>query len=227
MRKYILIFILCAVLCPLLLGQGSAFHIKGGLTIAQQNYNAYNRQALLGFHGAVSIESLSIENKNALYAQIGYHQRGSRQRLSSYVNVNGQSVPSRSFDWTFNNIGLTLGAKQKFGSTEMVKWFYGAGIRGEYTVKHHIDVIFVSLDDLVNKFVYGVSASVGSELMFSELVGAVIELSVHPDLSNQIYIPAQRSITNPNQIIAEKRVRNLSIELSIGLRLLRVVTYVE
>ena len=227
MSKYILI--LFSGLCLLdfsSIAQGSAYVFKGGLSIASQNYEGYQREALIASHVCVSIESLDDEDKYALYAQAGYHTRGSAIRVPTFTNNQGEVQGSRTFDWRFNNISLALGARQKFGKSPNLRWYYGVALRGEYNVKTSINDFFPQLADLTNNFVYGVSASVGTEYMFSELVGGVLELSVHPDLSNQITVPAQRSVGSlPAQ--PERRVRNLTIELSLGIRLLHLITYID
>ncbi|MBP6812833.1 MAG: hypothetical protein KA138_14995, partial [Saprospiraceae bacterium] len=72
----------------------------------------------------------------------------------------------------------------------------------------------------------------GMEFMFSELVGGQIQLSVNPDVTPQYRqnaIPNVIDLCNPGSVynIEERRIRNTTVELSIGLRLLKKVVYVE
>ena len=182
--------------------QGFAFGPKGGLSIGQQNFSGYQRDALFAYHGALYIESLSDENKNALFAQLGYHIRGSALRIPRHTNINGQDVPARTQKSKFGNLALYVGGKQKFDLGLDNKWYFDFALRGEYNLSIELPSIYSNLEDQVNKFVYGVSVGIGAEFMFSELVGALIEFNAHPDISDQITIPAQRSITNPNTTIS-------------------------
>ena len=83
----------------------------------------------------------------------------------------------------------------------------------------------------VRRWNYGVIAGGGVEFMFSELVGGLVELSISPDISQQYF---QNSFTYTSNIngqqlrtIGERRIRNISIELSVGFRFLRIVEYID
>ncbi len=207
--------------------QGFAFGPKGGISLGNQNLGGYERDVLFAYHGAFYIESLTEENKNALFAQLGYHMRGSALRIPRHVNNIGQEIPSRTEKSKFGNLALYLGGKQKFDLGMDSKWFFDFAIRGEYNIMVELPTVYRNLEDRVNKFVYGVSAGVGTEFMFSELVGGLFEFHVHPDISEQIIIPAQQSVTNPNRIIPEKQIRNITYELTLGLRFLRKIIYID
>jgi hypothetical protein len=227
MDKYIVIFIILVLNVDVSVGQGFAFGPKGGLSIGQQNFSGYQRDALFAYHGALYIESLTEENKNALFAQIGYHIRGSALRIPRYTNINGQVVQARTQKSTFENLALYLGGKQKFDLGLNSKWYFDFALRGEYNLSIELPGIYSNIEDQVNKFVYGVSVGIGAEFMFSELVGALVEFNAHPDISDQIVVPAQRSINNPNVILPEQRVRNVSYELTVGFRFLRKIEYID
>ena len=78
---------------------------------------------------------------------------------------------------------------------------------------------------------YGIIAGGGIEFMFSELVGGLVELTINPDLSQQYFQNAFTYNSNINgqqqRTIGERRIRNVSIELSVGFRFLRIVEYVD
>ena len=227
MYKYILIFTCFLTISSTVIAQGFAFGPKGGLSLGQQNLGGYERDILFAYHGAFYIESLTEENKNALFAQLGYHIRGSALRIPRHVNNNGQEIPVRTEKSEFGNIALMIGGKQKFDLGLDSKWYFDFALRGEYNITTNLPPIYANLEDQVNKFVYGLSAGIGAEKMFSELVGALIEFRIHPDVSNQIYIPAQQSVTNPNRIIPDRDIRNISYELTVGFRFLRKIVYVD
>jgi len=83
----------------------------------------------------------------------------------------------------------------------------------------------------VRKINYGVYIGGGLEFALSELVGAVVELNVSPDFSFQYQQPPIGNITDPftgNSFnIAERKIVNVVLELSVGIRFLRVVEYVD
>ncbi len=227
MDKYIAILVLLLLPGSIISAQGFAWGPKGGLSLAQQSTRGYQRDVLFAYHGALYMESLSEEDKYALFGQIGYHQRGSAIRTPAFTNMNGNRIPARTRKSIFGNVAFQLGGKQKFDLGLWSKWYFGVALRGEYNLSVELPDIYETLEDQVTKFVYGVTASIGMEYMFSELVGGLIEFSVHPDFSDQIIIPAQRAINNPNQIIPENRVRNVTYEITLGFRFLRKVIYVD
>ncbi len=83
----------------------------------------------------------------------------------------------------------------------------------------------------VRRLMAGVSAGAGIQMPLSDLIGAEFKLSIHPDFTlqyNQPPIPnviiqdisGQRIVT-----IEQRQIRNVAVELSVGLRLLRKVVY--
>lgn len=227
MYKYILIFTVLFFGADLASGQGFVWGPKGGLSLASQNFSGFQRDLLSTWHGSLFIENLTEENKYALYAQVGYHNRGSAIRSQRFVNSNGQVVGPRTFRSEFGNIALQLGGKQKFDLGVNTQWYFGVGLRGEYNIKVELPEIYRNIEDLTNSFVYGVNAMVGIEYMFDRLAGVMIEFNIAPDFSDQIYIPAQQSVFNPNQILPEQRIRNITYEITVGFRLVREIIYVD
>jgi hypothetical protein len=229
MNKLVLLFLLfCSFLTSNILAQGFAFGPKGGLTLANQNYGGYDRETLLTYHGALYIENLSEEDKYALYAQLGFHQRGSKLLINRHFNpYTGLEVPRKSYASRFGNLSLQIGGKQKFDFGIDTKWYYSLGLRLEYNLTSELPYLYETWDDRIKSFVYGASVGIGMERMLSEHVGIFVEGTVSPDLSEQILIPAQPSLYNPNQVIPEKSIRNFSIEITLGLRLLRKIIYID
>ena len=208
--------------------QGFAFGPKGGLSLANQNFGGYDRETLLSYHGALYMESLSEEDKYALFAQLGFHQRGSKLKINRHFNpITGEEVASRSHASRFGNLSLMVGGKQKFDFGMDTKWYYSLGLRLEYNLTTELPYLYETWEDRVNDLVYGASVGIGMERMFSEHVGIFVEATVSPDLSSQILIPAQPSLYDPNRVIPEKSIRNFTIELTLGMRLLRKIVYID
>jgi hypothetical protein len=224
--------------------QGTAFGLKGGLAIGQQKWNtggASTNNLLFKYQGSVFVESVSQSDKgqSVLFAEAGYHLRGSAFRYRSGVgtDLSGNQVKIDGFTqaFVFKNAGLIVGAKRR-GVLGKERAFYTVGLRGEYTLGTDLDesnVYFVSSypqKEFVRKFQYGLSLSGGYDFPFSELMGAFVEFSVHPDLSLQYFRPAFQAFDpyqRQNITIPEQGIRNVSFELSIGFRFLRKIEYVD
>jgi len=238
MKKISLLLLLgCfALFCQ---AQGTAFGLKGGLTLGTQNGASQSNGILFSWHGAVSAESISASNSAfGLIAQLGYHNRGYALRNQRFNGSNG-GVFDANAEYEFNNISLMLGAKQKFELRENTQFYYLFGIRGEYTVNNNIECQLIPLlDGFVQRWNYGFTVGGGIEFMFSELVGGFLEFAVMPDVSFQYRQPLSQTVlfddcnffVNPNAngtIVPAREFRNLSFEISLGIRLLRVVEYID
>jgi hypothetical protein len=226
--------------------QGTAFGIKGGLAIGQQKWNtggASTNNLLFKYQGSVFVESVSQSDKgqSVLFAEAGYHNRGSAFRYRSGVgyDVTGAQVKIDGFkeEFIFRNVGLIIGAKRR-GVMGRDKAFYTVGIRGEYTVGTNLEsasrnLVFSSSypqKEFVKKLQYGLSISGGYDFPFSELVGGFVEFSVQPDLSLQYFRPAFQAFDpyqRQNITIPEQGIRNVSFELCVGFRFLRKIEYVD
>ncbi len=225
--------------------QSTAYVFNFGPTVGIQKWdNSSGREPLFQYHASVAMESINNEDDRASFImQLGYHVKGSATRYRFY-NINS-GFPGGSYTerFKFNNISLMLGAKQRFdfGSSGKAKYFYFGGLRGDYTLSTNIDNLSASnlcnpgaypLIGGVQRWMVGVSVGGGMEFAFSELVGAQIQLSVNPDVTPQYRqnaIPNVIDICNPGNVysIPERRIRNTTVELSVGLRLLRKVIIVE
>ena len=236
--------ILLLVLCSIGAGaQDTAFGIKGGPLLGVQQWNGFEQDLLISYHAIAFIESADENNDFSVFAQAGYHVRGSAHRNQRFQTIGGDFYrpPTRNFE--FRNIALTLGGKQKKDlGVNGNKWYYGFGVRGEYTVNTNLKEYeegnnltfpgFYPIDFYVNKFNYGIYASGGLEIPFSELVGGIVELSINPDFSKQYDQPEIGNILNPfnpgtPRTIQERSIRNVSVELTVGLRFLRKVIVLD
>lgn len=223
---YILGFVLCFTYSAQ--SQSFIFGPKIGPTLAFQQWNNFDRDALLTYNASLFIESYSEEGEGALYAQLGYYTRGSAIRFNN-------SISNFSSKFKFNNLGLTLGAKQMVGSSGF-KPYYHFGLRLEYTMNTNLDQfensiisVFNPTNQFVNKFNYGVSVGGGFQKELSEFIGAAFEVTISPDLSKQYEQPALSNVIVPGSTqprnLGATDIRNLSLEISLVLRLLRKVEY--
>ncbi|MDZ7881085.1 MAG: hypothetical protein U5L45_25690 [Saprospiraceae bacterium] len=153
--------------------QGTAFGFKGGLAVGQQTWNtggASSNNLLFKYQGSVFIESVSQSDKgqSVLFAEAGYHSRGSafRYRSGVGVDVTGNPVQIDGFteEFVFKNVGLIVGAKRR-GVLGREKAFYTVGLRGEYTVGTNLEspernLVFSTSypqKEFVRKLQYGLS----------------------------------------------------------------------
>lgn len=244
-RLFIFLFFMSTIALPKITAQGYAFGVKGGLAIGQQNWNtggSSTNSLLFKYQGAMFIESLSQADggQSVLFAQLGYHLRGSafRYRSGLAYDPSGTLYKSEGFkeEFIFKNIGLILGAKRR-GIKGNPKLFYTVGLRGEYTIGTNLDadrnIVFASTypqKEFVRKIQGGLTLTGGYEFPFSELVGGMIEFSVHPDLTRQYFRPEFLGYDPFNRVnvnVPAQAIRNISFEISLGFRFLRKVEYVD
>ncbi len=231
--KFLLVFVLSVSIFVLdyeeTLAQGSVYSVKTGLTAGTQRWNNYNRRPLMKYHIAGAIETHSPENLSSLFVQLGYHLKGSALRRSSFSSpVTGNIIPGGTDEFKFHNVSLVLGGKQKMEVFTESRLYYLVGVRGDFNVKAEFDRgIYDNFSDHINKFTFGVTVGGGLEVPLSTHTGIFFELSVSPDFSNQIYIPPHRSFWDPNRMNPEQKVINIAVELSVGMRFLHEVIYVQ
>ncbi len=235
MKKYLLLVAFCGII-NLSFSQGFAFGFKTGITTAFQKWTSYSRRApLLSPTGNIYIESLSEENKNALFAQAGYHIKGSQ--ISNSFGISQQNGFERK-KFKFNNISLMVGAKQKKDWGES-KAYYGIGFRGEFTHKTNLKEYeelnkrfpIYPIEGAVKRFTYGFTFSGGLEMPITDLIGGVIELSINPDFGQQYFQPENpipfKDYRGREIRIRESKIINITIELTVGMRFLYKVIYVD
>ena len=210
--------------------QSFYFGPKAGIGIHTQKWNNFDRNPLFAPFGDIFIESFDEGSASSLYAQVGYHPRGSALRL---FNFNGGSSFSNSF--RFNNLSLVGAAKRVLSNSKKTKPYYLLGIRLEYTLSTNLSdyeqyqSVFYPIEFYVNKFNYGFVVGGGYEFNFSELYGGFVEFTISPDVSKQYDQPRIPNVISPyngNTItISERQIRNLSLEITFGMRFLRKVEY--
>jgi hypothetical protein len=213
------------------------FIFKGGPTVGTQKWdNSFDREPLFKYNGAFAIESQSDEEEYAaFFAEIGYHVKGSANRQRFLFQGGGSQNFKQQFQ--FNNLSLLFGAKQKKILDDTKKYYYLYALRGDYTLSTNIDDLtqanqFVYINNPfiggVQRWMLGLTVGGGLEVNFRELVGAQIELTLNPDITPQYKQGAIPNVIVPGQgtvNIEERRIRNTTIEISVGLRLLRKVIY--
>lgn len=220
--------------------QSTAFVFNAGPSFGFQKWeNGGDKQVLFAYHASFGIESVNNEDDNISFVgQLGYHVKGSANRLNFLSPGGGIAFYSEQF--RYNNLSLLTAIKLKFplGNTGRQRYFYLGGIRGDYTVSTNIDELnqdplyyYYPQVEAMNRWMFGLTIGGGWQFEFSELVGGQITISLNPDVTPQI---TQPQITvydpyNPGQLVTipAQRVRNTTIEISFGIRLLRKVVYVE
>jgi hypothetical protein len=222
----------------IIFGQSFWFGPKIGGAMCFQNWgdgrsgNGLNSDPLFSLNGDIVVESYDELKKGALYASLGYHTRGSSEQFLSFNNA----FRFRQ-NYKFNNVVLELGAKRSLNLSKDFDPYFLLGIRAEYTVSTNLEDFdfminpYTPRDVFVRKFNYGVSAGGGFEMEMSELSNVFFEFAIQPDLSFQYESPPARIIDplQPNQTLdlPLTRVRNLSLELKVGIKFLRKVEYID
>ncbi len=242
MLKRVLFLVFVVLVASEANSQSFYFGIKGGPTFAYQKWESFNQSPLLTYHISGFVESYSDNNPlNCLYAQLGFHNKGSAWRGATAVTYGGDlyRIPTKKF--VFSNLSLGVGGKRKQVLTDRIKSFYSFGLRAEYNLFTNLDK-FIKLNKtynyyfpdngFVNKFTYGVAVGGGIEFSFSELFEGSIELTVNPDLSNQYDQPQISGVVSPynpqNTItLRRRRIKNTTIEISFGLRFMNKVKYIN
>lgn len=238
--RHLLLLLLSLVLMPELIGQSYAFGLKGGLTMANQKWSGFDKEPLLKMHGAAFIESAEEGEPNSLFAQLGYHLKGSANRYRPVNWINGEIYDFQSDKFIFRNLSLVLGAKNRFATKDFGNLYYILAIRGDYTFNTNLDVYtevnsfypIFPFDEYVRKLNAGATLGVGMEYGISELVQGLVELTVNPDATQQYFQPPLANIINPYQptqtyTVPERKIYNFTVELTLGLRFTHKIVYVD
>lgn len=233
----VILFAICILSGSGLYAQSYWFGVKGGLAMNNQSWGngssslGINRSALFTLNGDIFAETLDEDKKGALYAQVGFHTRGSALRYYSNFYDFKTNVK-----YKFNNIVLELGAKKSIGLSDNANAYFILGVRGEYTVGNNLTSVtsFGELvsPDYIRKLNYGVTFGGGFEKVMTELSNIFVEFSIQPDLSfqyEQFPIDNIRNPWVPNERInlPLTQVRNLSVEAKVGIKFLRKVVYLD
>lgn len=229
MRSSILTISLLLV-CLSLHGQHTGYSFKFGPTMGVQQWNSFERGPLFGFHADLQVENISETDARTLYASLGYHQRGSANRFV-FTTLDGQRRQNTT-KFIFNNAVLTAGGKQIYQLQNM-QGHVSIALRGEY----NINTSFGEDDDLVrnnpqlllsypqeafiNDFLYGIDIGAGVDFPLTPTLDGMLEIRVSPDLSRQYFqppFPGFDPLTGNNRNYPERRINNISFELSLGIR---------
>lgn len=240
MLKKIGFLVLSVVIVFSLEAQTFAFGVKGGMTVGIQKWESIQRDPLFKYHGVAYIESVPENNKFGLFAQLGYHIKGSAIRNFQVALTNGDVYRPPTQEFQFRNLSLAFGAKQKFDFGAYSKSYYALGLRADYTLSTNLNdfnegrafLAFLPSEFFVRNFNYGAYFGAGLEFPFSELVGGIIEFSISPDISFQYQQPPLSNVIDPYRIgqtinLPERKIVNVVLELTVGLRFLRIVEYID
>jgi hypothetical protein len=212
--------------------QSTAYIIKGGATGGSQSWNGNqrNNSLLLRYHGAFVMESHdNIEDRFAVFGQLGYHVKGSAMRFRGGVGLQGEVYGPQTSALEFRNASFILGGKRKndiFGSD---KWYYLLGLRLDYTLSYDLQ-FYPGFSEGVRRWNYGVTIGGGYQKKINEHIALIFEANIHPDFSRQIYVPPARFInffTGELELWPEQNIRNVALEISVGIRFLRKVEYLD
>ncbi len=214
--------------------QSYAFGLKLGPSAGYQLWDGRprNNSLLFRYHAAAFIETHdNVSDAYSLFLQAGYHVRGSAVRFpGGRTDADNIAIPAFTSALQFENISVVVGAKQKFDLDTDKKWFYSLGIRGDYTVNYNLQS-FQGFEGGIRPFNYGINVGGGVEWALQELIGLTFELTISPDFSRQIYVPPLQNFPDPFtgnlRTLPEQNIRNATVELSVGLRFLRKIEYIE
>lgn len=216
---------------------GFYFGPKLGLTLGTQNWDGAERRPMANYHFALYTESLDPDKTGSLFAQVGYHSRGSGLNI---VNLTLGFNSNQAF--IYRNLNVTLGVKKRLLTEKLSTPYYFVGVRGEYQLSNNLaetqdrfqlgaSSLFYPVDIYVNKFTYGLSFGGGFEFQGSKFVQPGIEFTFSPDLNFQYRSPEIPFVTNPfnglTTSLPERKIRNLTFEISLVLRFLREVIYLD
>lgn len=239
--KYLLTVALFSLIINQLCAQGTAYSFKGGLTLGIQKWNGFDQGPLFKYHGALTAESLDETATFSIFAQAGYHLKGSAIRNQNGFDFNGNFYRLPAQEFIFKNVSLVLGGKRKYDLSDAMKGYYLFGLRGDYTLGTNLDKyktaneynggLYYPDNNFVRKWNYGVTLGGGIEFAFGELVGGLLEVTLNPDFSYQYKQPNIPNVRDPytgqNRTIPERTIRNVTFEITAGFRLLHKVEYVD
>jgi hypothetical protein len=239
MKKIRILILIVFVLPICLWSQSSRFGIKLGPTMGTQRWNYFQNGPLYKYHGAIWLESYSENDPYSIFGQLGYHIKGSATRYRSPITFQSTTYQLPTDEFIFRNASALVGFKKKFLKTSNSS-YYSIGLRGEYTISTNLSaykqinelVPVYPFDDAVRKFLVGATFGAGLDFKINEFVGAILELNIAPDISRQYFQPQLNNIVDIFQpgattSIPEKSIRNLAVEISLGIHFLRKVTYID
>ena len=93
--------------------------------------------------------------------------------------------------------------------------------------------LYFPIDDpnTVRHFNGGLDFIGGFEMKFSDTIGGILQFTLSPDITKQYFSVPIPNVRDPysgqSVTIPAQDIRNLSLEISLGLRFLRKVIYVD
>lgn len=214
--------------------QGMWYGPRGGIDLNFQQWNGAQRNSLVTPHIGFFVESYDPYSPSSFYANLGFHTRGSSV---NYTFLNGFANSA----YRFNNIVLGAGGKRKLNMVGNYQPYYILGLRAEYTVstnlsdyENTVNALIHPVDAFVRRFNYGATVGGGFELNIGGSSVGFIEFAIHPDLSRQYDQPPLNNIvvtrfnnTQDRVNLPQREIRNLSFEVTVGIKLLRIVEYID
>lgn len=209
------------------------FGPKFGPALSFQQWNGIDQNALFSINGDLAIETVSEDGGGTLMASLGYRTRGSGIRAFTF---NQEFFGNQNFQ--FRNIVLEAGFKKYFTplANKFIPWYQISG-RAEYTVSTNLKQYerfqnaFYPNDDFVRPFTYGITFAGGFDYELNEGLRGFIELSLNPDLGLQYFQPPIQNVIDPwtrmTRTLPERSIRNVSVELKVGMKFLRKVEYID
>ncbi|MEE9437350.1 MAG: hypothetical protein V3V14_00030 [Saprospiraceae bacterium] len=220
MKKFNILLLAFILTSTIAISQTYYYGIKGGLGLNMQKWNTFQRELLFTPLIDLMVESYD-EMPSRLYAQLGFHTRGSAVRGFGFTAFNA---------YRFNNIALEIGGKRMITNDKKYNGYYMLGLRAEYNISTNLNstntnsLYNLVSDEFVNKFIYGASVGGGFEYEFSENKIIFVELSFNPDLAIQYEQLESYTYTDINGIkhsIRPQEVRNFSLELKVGYKFMQ------
>lgn len=237
LKAWVLTSLFVSLLCTDLAAQSFWFGPYLGPAIGTQRWTGYNKRPALGYHVGAFIETYDVENpNNSLFARLGLHQRGSSLRTRYNIIGTGDFFTQNN-SFLFNNLVLSVGAKRQVKEGITKSLYYLFAIRGEYNLFTNLDKyqtqpnLYFPVNDFVRKLTMGASLGAGYEFNFGEFYGGFIQATVAPDFFNQYLSPAIPNVINPynpsgnNVTIQSQAIKNLTFEVTVGMKFLRKVIY--
>jgi hypothetical protein len=211
--------------------QSFYFGPKAGPALNFQRWNEFENSPMLSINGDIFIESAPEDEKNYMYASVGYRTRGSSWQFggTNAFDINGNA-------FRFRNAVLEVGVKRMINESSASRPYYFFGLRGEYNISTNLkeyeqyDTRFYPHNAFVKKIVYGASVGGGYEYPLGDLVKGFVEIGLHPDLNQQYFQPAIPNVPHPfnpgtTTTLQERQINNVSMEIKVGLKFLRKVIY--
>lgn len=226
MKKIFIILILGCLAFTNAQGQDNAYGVLGGLTVATQKWNGFDRDPLLTWNGRFFYESL-LNERLSVIGEVGLHNRGSGI-LAQYIVPGTGNLQTNYSKMVFRNVSVLGAAKQVYEVKENLEAFVKLGLRVEYTVADTFE-IFEQYSEAVRPFNYGVT--LGGGFHFGPKDGPiqfVLDAQVSPDFSQQLYAPNAQiwnRYTLQYQTFPEQKVTNLSFEITLGIRFVNKYYY--